>query len=160
MRQRILDLLNQRLFTDEDVLALGAEAIPDLIGLFDEAVSDETGMQQQAIIHMLGLLDGDQAVEFLKSLYQRVAGTDETLQMAALSALARTDHEAALTLVLPLLETGQKRERKNIIVNLRGTRQQEVLAEIKKCARLDPDPSIRRYAQRVADEIDRRMHKD
>jgi HEAT repeat protein len=160
MRQQILDLINQRVFTDEEVLALGPESVPALIALFDEIVSDEMGTQRQTIVHMLGLLDGDQGVEFLKVLYHQLTGEDETLQMSVLSALARTDHVAALALVLPLLETGEKRARKNAIVGLRHTRRPEVLDKVKKSARSDPDPSLRRYSERVAAEIEEHMHKD
>ncbi|MCZ7627054.1 MAG: hypothetical protein C3F12_08730 [Candidatus Methylomirabilota bacterium] len=160
MQQQILNLINQRFFTDEEVLGLGPEAVPALIALFDEIVSNEMGTQRQAIVHMLGLLDGDQAVEFLKVLYHQLAGQDETLQIAVLSALARTDHEAALALVLPLLETGEKRVRKNAIVGLRHTRRPVVLDKVKKCAQSDPDPSLRRYAEGIAAEIEEHLHKD
>lgn len=159
MKQRILDLINKRAFTDQEVMALGPEAVPALIALFDEIVSDETGMLQQTVVHMLGVLDGDQSVEFLKTLYQQVAGQDETLQIAVMSALARTDHAAALALVLPLLETGDKRARKNAIVGLRGSRRPEVLAAIRKSAQSDPEPSLRDYADRVAGEIEARLQE-
>ena len=155
-----MDLINQRFFTDEEVLALGPEAVPALIALFDEIVRDKMGTQRQAIVHMLGILDGDQAVEFLKVLYQQVADQDETLQMAVLTALARTDHPEALALVLPLLETDDKRVRKNAIVGLRGSRRTEVLAAIRKSAQSDPDPSLRDYAERVATEIQARSQEN
>ena len=161
MRHKILKLINQRrFFTDEKILALGTKAVPELITLFDEITDDEEGMYHQAVIHMLGLLNGDQSVEFLKLLYHRVDGKDETLQMATLSALARTDHKDALALILPLLITGQKRARKNAIVGLRGSKRTEVLSKIRKCAQSDPDPSIRLYSERVAAEIEERLREE
>ena len=161
MQKKLLDLINQgRYCTDEKILALGSEAVPDLIILFDDIKDDEEGVFQQAVIHMLGLLNGDQAVEFMKSLYHQVKDEDENLEMATLSALARTDNEAALELLLPLLQTGKKRVRKNLIVGLRGTRRDFVLTEIRKSASSDPDPSIRRYAERVAVEIGKRLGEE
>jgi len=157
MRQQILDLINQRYFTDEETLALGAAAAPALIALFAEITGDEMDTRRQAIVHMLGVLNGEQAVEFLKTLYHQVEGQDETMQMEVLSALARTDHAAALALVLPLLESGQKRTRKNAIVGLRGTQRPEVLTALRKCAQSDPEPSLRNYAKRVVAEIEKRL---
>lgn len=160
MRQQIIDMLNRQFVTDEEVLALGPEAVPTLIELFGEVLHDNMGIKRQAIIHMLGLLDGDQAVDFLKSLYQQLADQDETLKMELLSALARTDHPAALEMILPLLETGDKRSRKNIITGLRGSRRAQVLAAIRKSEQSDPDESLREYATRIAAEIETRLHED
>lgn len=160
MKQEILDLINRRYFTDEDIQPLGSEAVPALIALFAEPTDDKTGTWQQAIVHMLGVLNGEQAVAFLKTIYHQAEGQDETMQMAALSALARTDHVSALALVLPLLESEQKRTRKNAIVGLRGTKRLEVLAAIRERVQSDPDPALRKYAERVATEIEERLKKD
>ena len=160
MQQQICQLINRRYFTDEDVLALGQEAVLPLIALFDEAVIDEMDTQRQTIIYMLGLLDGEQSVAFLTALYSQFAGKNETLHMAVVSALARTDHESALKLVLPLLENDDKRTRKNAIVGLRHSKRPEVLDKVKQCAQSDLEPSLRHYAERVAAEIAAQLPKD
>jgi hypothetical protein len=160
MRQKILQLINRRYFTDEDVLALGKKAVLPLIALFDEVVNDEMDTQRQTIIYMLGLLNGNKSVAFLTTLYSQFAGKNDTLQMAVLSALARTDHESALKLVLPLLETGDKRTRKNVIVGLRHSKRAEVLEKVQQCAQSDSELSLRGYAERVAAEIEAQLPKD
>lgn len=160
MQQQILQLINQRYFTDADILALGQEAVLPLITLFDELVIDEMGTQRQAIIYMLGVLDGEASVNFLTALYPQLAGENETLQMAVVSALARTDHESALALVLSLLDTGDKRTRKNAIVGLRYSKRPEVLDKVKLCAQWDAEPSLRHYAERVAADIAAQLAKD
>lgn len=152
-------MLNRRSGTDEEVSVLGSQAVGPLIEIFHEidANWEMEAACLRSVVSMLGVLGGDRAAAFLADLYRRSETTDKTMQAAAAAALARTDHETGLSLVLPLLETGDTRLRKAVVTGLLSSRRPEVLQRVRECARTDPEEAIRRHARFAVEAIENRL---
>jgi hypothetical protein len=157
MREAILELLGRRSYTDDELRALGAAAIPALIAMYAEASGDEGEHRRRQIIRMLGVLDGPEAVAFLAKAFREAAGTNETLAVAAADALARTDHESALAVVLPLLDSGDERIRRIVVNALGGSLRPQVLERVRALARTDPDDAVREQAELSARSIEQHL---
>lgn len=157
MRERIEALLRRRFYTDDDVRALGTAAVPHVVELYRELRRGEGDTWRLALLAMLGVLDGDEGVAFLRGELAGAAGVDETTEIAAAEALARTDHPDALAVVLPLLETGEKRMRRNVLAGLAGSVRAEVQARVRLAAGQDPDEAVREKAAEAARAIEARM---
>jgi HEAT repeat protein len=157
MRERIVGLLRKRLYTDDEIRALGRDAVPDVVALLAAPGEEIGGGERLALVHMLGVLGGAQAVAALAGIFRDAAGRDETLQVAAAEALARTGDPAALALVLPLLDSGEKRLRKNVLTGLAATDRPEVLARVRVAAEADADDAVRREALDAVRAIEERL---
>lgn len=155
MRERVLELLLRRFYTDDDVRALGPEAVPAVIALLAET-GEEAARRRLALVAMLGVLDGPEAVRVLADLFRGAAGVDETLQVAAAEALARTDRPEALAVVLPLMDGDEKRLRKAVLTGLAGSVRPEVLERVRQAAS-DPDEVVRRHAEEAVAAIEARL---
>jgi HEAT repeat protein len=156
MRERVLELVRSRFYTDDDVRRLGREAVPAIASLLAES-GEEAEMNRYPLVHMLGVLDGPEAVAVLAGLFREAEGRDETLQVAAAEALARTDRPEALEIVLPALAEGGKRLRKNVVAGLADSARPEVLERVRLAAASDPDDAVRARADEAARAIADRL---
>jgi HEAT repeat protein len=98
---KIEALFTQLAIKNEEIRALGPEAVPVLIQLFDQETSENQEWKRRVILSALGVLGSDAAVTFLIQTAENgeVAGW---LRRKAVEALGRTRHPDALVYLIGL----------------------------------------------------------
>ena len=149
-KQEIESLLVRRIVTDDELRQLGQPAVPILIDIFLHDTSGSRDLKRRMALHYLGLLGGEQAVEFLVTTAEN-ADEEDWLRTAAVRSLGYAAGDRALAYLESALDHEDFDFRKSALMALSHSDEPEARPLLEK-AQADDDERISEHAGKLLDE--------
>lgn len=149
-KQAVEDLLTRRVVTDDEIRQLGPSAVPVLIDIFLHDASESRDLKRRMALHYLGLLGGEQAVEFLITTAEN-ANEEDWLRTAAVRSMGYARSDRTFAYLESALDHEDFDFRKSALMALGHSDEPEARPLLEK-AQEDDDARISEHAGKLLDE--------
>ena len=149
-KTEIESMLSRSSISDADFVRLGPGAVPVLIDVFHNDRSERRDGRRRMALHALGLLGGDQAVDFLIATAEDPE-EEAWLRSAAVRSLGYANHPKSLDFLKATLRHPEYDFRKSAVLALTHSTDPEALAVL-ETVKESGEPRLAEKLSRIAEE--------